>query len=119
MPDVNFEQCEGEKLVAGKIVTTNVDIADGEYYAGQALGMNSSSKVYGALDLGSAVGLQLGNAVMVEAVTITGGSGRAQVYTAGSELQKRGLVDELGAPLNPDQNLIENFRTNGAITLKN
>lgn len=118
MPDVNFETCETEDLIGGTVKTTDVDIADGTYYRGQALGMVSATSVYGPFDSGVTTGLENARAVIVEDVVVSGGSGRAQVFTAGSELQKRGIKDASGDPITLTQALIENFRTN-SIILKN
>ena len=107
----------GAPLVGGKVVTTNVDVPAGTYYAGQALGMTTTTNVYDDLDTGNALGLEDFRAVSVATVTFTG-AGRLQVYTATSELMKRGIVDGSGDQLTITQALIENARSN-SIILKN
>lgn len=160
-----------ENLIGGNIFSTNVDIAAGTYYRGQALGMLTATTVYGDFDTvatyavlnvtdipagapivinavhpgvasGTAVlsadilyvndatdealaitardavaGLEDFRAVAVADVTFAA-QGRMQVYTTGSELMKRGIVDGSGDQLTITQAIIENARSN-SIILKN
>lgn len=119
MPDVTFETCETEDLIGGEVVTTNVDAAAAVYYRGQALGMITTTAIYGNLDLGATNGNENASAIVAADHDLSGGAGRLQVFTSGSKIQKRGIKDGAGDQLTVDQALIENFRINGNIVIKN
>ena len=104
----------GEDLIGGEIFTTNITVAIGTYYRGQALGRLTATGVYGNLDTGLTTGLEDFKAVAVADVTLAA-EGRMQVYTTGSEFMKRGIKDGSGDQLTITTALIENARDNGII----
>jgi len=106
-----------ENLIGGAIVTTNITVAAGTYFEGQALGRLTATDVYGNLNTGVSTGLEFFKAVAVADITLVA-EGRMQVYTTGSELMKRGIVDGSGDQLTITNALTENARDNGII-LKN
>ena len=106
-----------EDLIGGAIFTTNITVAAGTYYRGQALGRLTATDVYGNLNTGVSDGLENFKAVSVADITLAA-EGRMQVYTTGSELMKRGIKNGSGDQITLTQTLIENARDNGII-LKN